>query len=110
MRDEQICQPELLLQVLEQVHDLRLNRYVERRHRLIAHDKLRIERKRPRDADPLALPAREFVRIAAAMLGFESDKSQQFSYAIAPAASIANAMDDERFLDDLTGCHSRVER
>ena len=36
--DEQVRQPELVLQVREQVEDLRLDRHVERRHRLVADD------------------------------------------------------------------------
>ncbi len=55
---------ELVLQVLEQVEDLRLDRDVERRDRLVADDQLRLERERAGDADPLALAARELVRVA----------------------------------------------
>ena len=35
---------ELVLQVLEQVHDAGLDRHVERRHRLVEHEQLRVER------------------------------------------------------------------
>jgi hypothetical protein len=38
------------LQVQQQVHDLRLDRHVERRNRFIGDDELRIERQRPGDA------------------------------------------------------------
>ena len=40
--DEQVGQAELVLQVLEQVEDLRLDRDVERRDRLVADDQLRV--------------------------------------------------------------------
>ena len=60
---EQVGQPEVVLEVVEQVHDLRLHRDVERRHRLVEHDQLGLERQRPGDADPLALAARELVRV-----------------------------------------------
>jgi hypothetical protein len=40
--DEQIAEPELLLQVHQQIEDLRLNRHVERRDRFVADDELRI--------------------------------------------------------------------
>ena len=67
--DEQVGEAELALQVLQQVEDLRLDRHVERRDRLVADDELRLERERAGDADALALPAGEFVRIAQRVLG-----------------------------------------
>lgn len=39
--DEQIGQPQLRLQVAQQVKDLRADRYVERRHRFIQHHQAR---------------------------------------------------------------------
>jgi hypothetical protein len=65
VRDEEIGEAELALQILQQVDDLRLDRDVERRDRLVADNELRIERERPRDADALALSAGEFVGITA---------------------------------------------
>ena len=53
VRDEQVGEVELLLQVLEQVEDLGLDRDVERRDRLVAHDQLGPQgerRARPRSA------------------------------------------------------------
>ena len=52
------------LQLLEQVHDLRLDRDVERRDGLVADDEVRVERERPREPDALPLAARELVRVA----------------------------------------------
>ena len=63
VRDEQVSEPHLALQVDHQVQDLRLDRDVERRHRLVADDQLRLERERAGDADALALAAGELVRI-----------------------------------------------
>ena len=57
---------ELVLQVLEQVDDAGLDRDVERRHRLVEHEQLRVERERAGDADALALAAGELVRVAVA--------------------------------------------
>ena len=83
VRDEQVGEAELLLQVLEQVDHLRLDRHVERRDRLVAHDQLRLDRERARDADALALPAGEFVRIAAHVIGLQADGLEQFDDAVA---------------------------
>ena len=64
VRDEEVGQAELLLQVLQQVDDLRLDRDVERGHRLVGDDEARLHRQGARDADPLALAAAELVRVA----------------------------------------------
>ncbi len=59
------ARPSSLLQVGEQVDDLRLDRNVERRDRLVADDQVGAGRERAGDADALALAARELVREAA---------------------------------------------
>jgi len=53
--DEQVADAQPLLKVRQQVDDTGLNADVECRHRLVEHDELRVERKRPRDTDALAL-------------------------------------------------------
>ena len=77
VRDEDVGEPELRLQVLEQVQDLRLDRHVERGHRLVADDQLRVDGERARDADPLPLAAGELVREAVVVLGVEPDDLEQ---------------------------------
>ena len=68
VRDEDVGQVELGLEGAKEVEDLGLDGDVERRYRLVADDQLRVERERPRDSDPLALSARELVRVAACVL------------------------------------------
>ena len=63
--DEEVGQAEVALQVLQQVEHLRLDRLVERRHGFVQNHQPRLQRQRPGDVDPLALPARQLVRIAA---------------------------------------------
>ena len=77
VRDEQHGQPEALAQVGEQIDDLRLNGDVERGHRLVGDDELRLDGKRPGDADSLPLPAREFVRKTLRVLGRETHERQE---------------------------------
>ena len=55
--DEEVGQPELALEPLEQVDDLRLDRDVERADGLVGHDQVRVEGERPRHADALPLAA-----------------------------------------------------
>ena len=57
VRDEEIGEPELLLQLQKEVQDLRLDRDVERRDRLVEHDDFGSEHQRARDRDALALAA-----------------------------------------------------
>ena len=71
--DEDHRQPEVALQVAQEVEDLRLDRDVERRHRLVGDDDPRAERERARDADALALAAGELVRVAVVVLGVQPD-------------------------------------
>jgi len=44
MGDEDVGDPELVLDLLQQVHDLRLYRHVQRGHGLVADDDVRVER------------------------------------------------------------------
>ncbi len=72
--DEDVGQAEGVLELLEQVDDAGLDRHVEGRHRLVEHDQLGLEGQGPGDADPLALPAGELVRVAVGVLGREADR------------------------------------
>src|SRR5258706_8588241 len=65
MRDEDVGEPKPVLKVAQQVQDLRTDRHVQRRDRLVADDELRLDRERARNGDALALAAGEFVRVAA---------------------------------------------
>ena len=83
VRYEQVGQAELVLQILKQVDDLRLNGHIQRRNRLVANDEAGIDRKRARDADALPLPAAEFVRIAVRHIRVQAHGLQQFGNALA---------------------------
>src|ERR1700738_3109910 len=63
VRNEEIGQAELALQVHHQVEDLRLNGDIEGRNRFVGDDELRRERERARDPDTLALAAGALVRV-----------------------------------------------
>ena len=77
VRDEQVRDVALLLQVIQQVEDLRLDRNVQRRNRLVADDEIRRERQGAGDADALPLAAGKFVRIAAGVGRIEPDALEQ---------------------------------
>jgi len=52
--NKEVSQAEITLEILEKVDDLRLDRNIKRRNRLIAYNELRIEGKSPGDAYALA--------------------------------------------------------
>src|SRR5439155_24001988 len=78
--DEDVCEPELLLEVLEQVEDLRLHGDIERRDRLVAHDQLRVDSERTRDADALSLTTRELMRETVVVLGIDDGDYEHLLY------------------------------
>ena len=75
--DEDIGEAEPRLEVDQQIEDLRLDRDVEGRDRLVGDDQLGLERDGPGDADALALAAGEFMGIAARRIGLEPDDLEQ---------------------------------
>src|ERR687895_1913497 len=77
VRHKQIGELEVVLEVVEQVDDLGLNRHVERRNRLVEHDQPRLQREGPRHPDPLPLAARELVREPVHVLLLEPDLAEQ---------------------------------
>ena len=95
--------PNSLLQVLEQIEDLGLDRDVERRDRLVADDQLRADGERAGDADPLPLAARELVREPVVVLGVEADDLQQLAHAPLALRLGADPVHLERLGDDVAG-------
>ena len=67
--DEEIRQAAIPLQILKQIHHLRLHGHIQSGYRLVADDEARLDRERASDADTLALPARELVGITRRVLG-----------------------------------------
>jgi hypothetical protein len=57
MGDKQKGDAEIVAQIGKQIDDLRLNRDIQRRDRLVGNDKVRVENQRPGNTDTLALTA-----------------------------------------------------
>ena len=83
--DEQHRHAEARLHFGEELQDLRLDRDVERRRRLVGDEQVGLVRERHRDHDALALPARELVRIGveAARCVAQADKVEHLERALA---------------------------
>ena len=77
VRDEEVREPELLLEVAQQVDDIGLDRDVEAAHRLVEHEELGRQRERAGDRHPLELTARELARVPVAVLGAQPHRAQQ---------------------------------
>ena len=108
--DEEVGEVVARLQLAQQVHDLRLDRHVEGRGRLVEDDEARPQHHRARDGDALSLAAGELVGIAVAALGVESDLAQRLvDHAAALGGSVPEPVDAEPFLDDLRRRQPRRE-
>ena len=77
--DEDVGDPELLLEVIEQVQDLCLDGKVQGGHRFIQDDDVRVQGQGPGYADALALAAGEFLRRLAGVRGSQSHHVEQFA-------------------------------
>ncbi len=110
VRDEEIGDIEIALQIGEQIEDLRLHRNVKRRHRLVGDQQLRIEHQRARNRDALALPAGKHVRIAARMFGAQANFAQHVAHALAALLCAVLRVDDQRLFQDRLHGLARIER
>ena len=111
VRDEQIGEIAALLQIAQEIDDLRLDRHVERRGRLVEHHEFRVERHRPGDGDALALPAGELVRVAVEGRWVEPGVGERpLDDAAALGGVELRPLRDQAFLDDLGDRHAGRER
>jgi ABC-type dipeptide/oligopeptide/nickel transport system ATPase component len=109
--DEEIGEAVLLLQVAQQIDDLRLHRHVEGRGRLVQHDQLRFQDQGAGDGDALPLPAGKFMWIAVPCLGIEADLFQRRDdRRVAGVFVLGEIVDLEPFGDDLAHRQTRRQR
>src|SRR5438128_3085995 len=110
VRDEQVGQLELGLQLGHQVEYLRLDRHVERGHRLIGYHELGTEYQRPRQADSLPLPAAELVRITIDVIAAQPDFLQNVGHRLFPAPPALHTVVAQPLAHDLADRQAWVER
>src|SRR5437868_7408897 len=114
MRDKQVRQPELALQVRQQIDDLRAHTHVKRRDRFIEHHEAGFERESAGDADALPLSSRKFVWISIESAFLESHRVQQFTgsdslIAVSIRSWSAIAVDDPWLAYDVEDAHAGIE-
>src|SRR5690348_4009255 len=96
MRDEEVGQPHLLLQLLHEVENLSTDRDVESADRLVGDDELGLGADGARDGDALALAAAELVRIAVNQIRVEADLIEQLLGALANVFARASLVNEHR--------------
>ena len=85
------------------------DRDVERGDGLVGDNELRIDRERSRDADALALAAREFMRVERRGIGGEPDLFKEIRNPLTAVLPGADVVEVERLADDVADAHARVE-
>jgi len=110
VRNEEIGNPKFVAKIQQQVHNLCLDRDIERAQRLITNDEVRFESECSGNAYPLTLPPAEFVRVARHAIRAKSYLVEQLSNErFAFGNGLADIVDNERFGNDLFDGHSGVE-
>ena len=107
--DEQIGQAQFVLQRFQQVHYLRLNGHIKGGNRLIADDKLGLQRQRPRDPDPLALPPGKRMWIAVGELPVQPDLIHQLIDTVQLLRLGPIGVLIQRLTDNGGDSHARIE-
>ena len=109
--DEQVGQPALLLEVMQQIDDLRLHRNIQSAHRLVADDQLRFNSQCTGNTDALALSATELMRIAQRVHWVETDGFQQFRDSFsARFGAVRQVVNVNGFANDFACGHAWVQR
>src|SRR5439155_11697483 len=96
VRDEEIREPELVLQIREQVDDLGLGGHVERAHGLVAHEQARVQSQRARDGNALTLSPRELVRIPPQVMPTHPNELEEVSGPLVTRLPAQPVMDLQR--------------
>jgi hypothetical protein len=111
VRDEQVREPAVALDVLKQIDDLGLDAHVEGTDRLVTNDKPWLDGEGAGDADALPLASAELVGESVRDVGSETDALQEFGDTGLPGGlRIPQPMDDQCFADALSHRHPRIQR
>src|SRR5512145_665798 len=100
-----------LLEFLEEVDDLCLDRHIECRDRLVTDDQLRFTGQCPCNGNALTLPARELVGHTICHIGVKSDDTEEMGYSLFVfGIPPGHPVDNERFPDNAPGILPGVQR
>jgi len=109
--DEEVGKAALLLEAVEEVYDLGLDRDVQSRNGLVGDDEARFYGEGASDANPLPLSTGKFVGKAVRMLARETHSLEQRVNALAALRrGFGKPVDVDAFGDDVQHHHPRVQR
>ncbi len=107
--DEEVGEAKAILELLEKVDDLGLDRDIESGEGLVGDDEPGLDGEGTGDADALPLAAGELVRKTVGERGADSDGVEQLRDAL-PALALVETVDGESFGDDAADGHTGIER
>jgi hypothetical protein len=110
MADEEVAQSEFILEIVQEIQDLRLDGYVQGRSRLVAHDHPRLKGESAGDSYSLALATAEFVRISIGRLLPQTASLQKLLDPGSKFLAFSKPVDEQRFPDQSANPHSGIER
>src|ERR1700722_7051114 len=110
VRDEEISQANLALQLRQQIDNLRSDADIQRRNEFVRDNELGAQGQGAGDSDALPLSAAELVRKPGQDGRVEADGSKQFGKPGAARGQSHFLVDDQRFADDVFHIHSWIER
>ena len=110
VRDEQVRQPHALLQIVQEVDHLRLNRHIQRGNALVGDNQPGVHNQGAGNADALTLTAGKLVRIAGSVLRRKSDFLKHFADFLLALLPIGEAVVDvHAFADDVADLLARIQ-
>ena len=110
VRDEEVREPEALLKVLEQVHDLSLDGYVEGARGFVGNNEFRAHGEHSGHADPPFFTARELMWEAGELAFFEAHLFEQIAYTPVHLGTADLMMQGDRFGENIADTHLGIER
>ena len=109
MRNEQVGQSKLLLEISQQIDDLRLDRDVQCGNRFVCNNEFWFKRQRSRDTDSLPLPSAELVRIPVHHGGIQANNIQKVGDPVLSLQAAGQPVNRKWLSDDRPYCHARVQ-
>src|SRR3989337_1910437 len=97
MSDEQIRQPKFHLQVLQDIQYLRLYGYIQRRDRLVTDDEPGAKSQGARNANTLALPTGELMRVTAGVVVLQAHLLESLTHNLHALPGRADAINVQPF-------------
>ena len=110
MGDEQIGQPQIVLQLPQKVEHLGLDGDVESGNRFVADHEAGMKRQGPRHSHPLPLASGEFMGESVGVARVEPHHLEEFPHSLASLFPVHVGVHRQLFADRLADPHSGIER